>query len=147
MNTGGAGMRAKRFEVTDQAISIDEVTDRLADSQNGGLVTFVGVVRDNSEGREVRYLEYEAYPEMAEQILAQIGDEVRARWPSIREAVIVHRVGRLLIGETSVVIALAAGHRPELFDALHYAIDRLKEIVPIWKREVFVDGAEWRSEA
>ncbi len=139
-------MQAKRFELTDRAISIDEVTERLADPRNGGLVTFVGVVRDNTDGRSVCYLEYEAYPEMAEQALSQIGDEVRARWPNIHDVAIVHRVGRLQIGEISVVIALSAGHRLELFNALHYAIDRLKEIVPIWKREVFVDGAEWRSE-
>ena len=136
----------KRFEVTNGPISIDEVAGRLANAGNGAVVTFVGVVRDNTEGRRVRCLEYEAYPEMAEQTLSQIGDEIRARWASIRDIAIVHRVGRLQIGETSVVIALSAGHRPELFDALHFSIDRLKEIVPIWKREVFEDGAEWRSE-
>ena len=136
----------KRFEVTNGPISIDEVAGRLADAGNGAVVTFVGVVRDNTEGRRVRCLEYEAYPEMAEQTLSQIGDEIRARWASIRDVAIVHRVGRLQIGETSVVIALSAGHRPELFDALHFSIDRLKEIVPIWKREVFEDGAEWKSE-
>ncbi len=135
----------KRFEITDRAISTDEVAARLADPGNGALVTFVGVVRDNTEGRRVRWLEYEAYPEMAEQTLSQIGDEMRARWTSIRDVAIVHRVGRLQVGEASVVIALSAAHRPELFDALHFAIDRLKEIVPIWKREVFEDGAEWRS--
>lgn len=147
MSQGGAGVRAKRFEIRDGVISIDEVVGRLADAGNGAVVTFVGVVRDNTEGRRVRWLEYEAYPEMAEQTLSQIGDEIRARWTSIRDVAIVHRVGRLQIGETSVVIALSAGHRPELFDALHFAIDRLKEIVPIWKREVFEGGAEWRSEA
>ena len=140
-------MQVKRFEVTDGPISIDAVAGRLANAGNGAVVTFVGVVRDNMEGRRVRCLEYEAYPEMAEHTLSQIGDEIRARWPSIRDVAIVHRVGRLQIGETSVVIALSAGHRPELFDALHFSIDRLKEIVPIWKREVFEDGAEWKGEA
>lgn len=136
----------KSFEITSHPISPDEVIARLADPANGAVVVFVGVVRNETEGRAVRYLEYEAYPEMAEPLLAQIGDEVRARWPSIRGAAIVHRVGRLEVGETAVVIALSAAHRQETFDALRYAIDRLKEIVPIWKKEVWTNGAAWRSE-
>ena len=136
----------KMFEVTTEEISADEVIARLADPAIGAVITFVGVVRGTTEGRQVRYLEYEAYPEMAEETLCQIGDEVRARWNTVREVVIVHRVGRLQVGETAVVIALSAAHRREVFDAVHYAIDRLKEIVPIWKKEVWADGAEWRSE-
>jgi molybdopterin synthase catalytic subunit len=137
----------KLFEVTTQPLSVDEVVARVADPGNGAVITFVGVVRDNTEGRQVHFLEYEAYPEMAEETLRQIGDEVRQRWKSVRGVAIVHRVGRLQIGEASVVIAISAGHRPEVFDAVHYAIDRLKEIVPIWKKEVWADGSEWRSEA
>ncbi len=137
----------KRFEVTTQEISVNEVVARLADPAIGAVVTFVGVVRCETDGREVRYLEYEAYPEMAEKTLRQIGDEIRARWQTIREVAIVHRVGRLHVGETAVVVAVSAAHRPEMFDATHYAIDRLKEIVPIWKKEVWADGEEWRSEA
>jgi len=136
----------KLFEVTTAELSVDDVGARLADPAIGALATFVGVVRGETDGREVRYLEYEVYPEMAEETLRQIGAEIRARWQTIREVAIVHRVGRLQVGETSVVIALSAAHRPEVFDALRYAIDRLKEIVPIWKKEVWVDGAEWRSE-
>ena len=136
----------KLFEVTAEELSADDVIARLADPANGAVVTFVGVVRDNTDGRKVLYLEYEAYPEMAEDTLRQIGAEIQERWKSIRQVAIVHRVGRLGIGEASVVIALSAGHRPEMFDALHYAIDRLKEIVPIWKKEVWADGSEWRSE-
>ncbi len=136
----------KRFEITSGEISIDEVAARLADPANGAIVTFVGVVRGETDGREVRYLEYEAYPEMAEDMLRQIGDEVRARWETIRDAAIVHRMGRLPVGETAVVIALSAAHRPEVFDALRYTIERLKEIVPVWKKEVWLDGEEWRSE-
>ena len=136
----------KLFEVTTAELSADQVIARLADPGNGAVVTFVGVVRDNTDGRPVLYLEYEAYPEMAEEMLRQIGAEVQQRWESIRQVAIVHRVGRLEIGEASVVIALSAAHRPEMFDALHYAIDRLKEIVPIWKKEVWSDGSEWRSE-
>ena len=136
------------FEITQQDISVDEVVARLADPAIGAVITFVGVVRGTTEGRDVHHLEYEAYPEMATETLRQIGDEIRDRWRTIREVAIVHRVGRLQIGETAVVIALSAAHRQEVFDAVHYAIDRLKEIVPIWKKEVWADGdgAEWRSE-
>ncbi len=133
------------FEITTEALSVDEVVARLADPANGAVAAFIGVVRGETDGREVRHLEYEAYPEMAEEQLRRIGEEIRARWPTIREVAIVHRVGRLEIGETAVVIALSAAHRPEVFDALRYGIDRLKEIVPIWKKEVWMDGdGEWR---
>ncbi|MBL7063062.1 MAG: molybdenum cofactor biosynthesis protein MoaE [Anaerolineae bacterium] len=134
------------FEITTEEVSVDEVVGRLADPGVGAVVTFVGVVRGETDGREVRCLEYEAYPEMAEEMLRQIGDEIHARWKTIREVAIVHRVGRLQVGETAVVIALSAAHRHDVFDAVHYGIDRLKEIVPLWKKEVWTDGAEWRSE-
>ena len=133
----------KLFEVTTEGVSVDEVVARLADPAIGAVIAFVGVVRGTTEGREVRYLEYEAYPEMAEETLRQIGDEIRARWKTIQEVAIVHRVGRLEVGEIAVVIALSAAHRPEVFDAVRYGIDRLKEIVPIWKKEVWADGEEW----
>ena len=132
--------------ITEQAISVDEVVARLADPANGAVVTFIGVVRGVTEGRETLYLEYEAYPEMVEKVLQQIADEIRAHWTDIREVAIVHRVGRLEIGETAVVIALAASHRAQTFDALRYAIDRIKDIAPIWKKEFWADGAAWRSE-
>jgi len=137
---------ARLIEITAQGISTDEVVARVADPANGAVVTFIGVVRGVTEGRETLYLEYEAYPEMAEKVLHQIAGEIRARWTDIRAAAIVHRVGRLEIGETAVVIALAASHRAQTFDALRYAIDRIKDIAPIWKKEFWADGAEWRSE-
>ena len=137
---------SKRFELTREVLDVNAVVERVMAPSRGAVTTFVGVVRDHHKGRRVRYLEYEAYPEMAEQVLCQIGDEIRARWETIREVAIVHRVGRLQVGETAVVIALSAAHRPEVFDAVRYAIDRLKEIAPIWKKEVWADGAEWRSE-
>ncbi len=83
---------------------------------------------------------------MAEKVLGQIADEVQARWSDVLDVAIVHRVGRLEIGETAIVIALSAAHRRQLFAALQYAIDRVKEIAPIWKKEVYADGAEWKSE-
>jgi molybdopterin synthase catalytic subunit len=139
-------MADRLFEVVGHDVSVDEVVARLADPANGAVATFVGVVRGTTDGRETLYLEYEAYPEMAEKTLAQVGREVQARWPEIRQVAIVHRTGRLEVGETAVVIALSAAHRRQVFDALRYAIDRVKEIVPIWKKEVWADGAEWKSE-
>jgi molybdopterin synthase catalytic subunit len=144
-------MRDERFLVTDRAITVDEVAAWLINPAIGAVVSFVGVVRGETDGREVLYLEYEAYPEMAEQVLQQIAAEVRSRWHDVQDVAIVHRVGRLEIGETAVVIVLSAAHRQQTFDALRYTIDRLKEIVPIWKKEVWAGeagrlGAEWKSE-
>lgn len=139
-------MATKLFEITAETVSAEGVIARLADRGVGAVATFVGVVRGETDGREVAYLEYEAYPEMAEETLRQLGGEIQARWPTIREVAIVHRVGRLEVGETAVVIALSAAHRRELFDALRYSINRLKAFVPIWKKEVWADGSEWRSE-
>jgi molybdopterin synthase catalytic subunit len=136
----------KLFEITPDPISADDVIARLADPAVGAIATFVGVVRGETEGRKTLHLEYEAYPDMAEATLAQIGDEIRERWPSIREVAIVHRIGRLEIGEVATVIAVSAAHRPDVFDALRYGINRLKEIVPIWKKEVWADGEAWKSE-
>jgi len=136
----------KRFEITSDPLSVDDVVARLAHPSIGGITTFVGVVRGETDGRETQYLDYEAYPEMAEQQLRRIGDEIRQRWPTIRDVAIVHRVGRLRVGETIVVIAVSSSHRQETFDATHYAIDRLKQIVPIWKKEVWADGEAWKSE-
>jgi molybdopterin synthase catalytic subunit len=136
----------KLFEITPDPISADDIIGRLADPAVGAIATFVGAVRGETGGRKTLYLEYEAYPDMAETTLAQIGDEIRERWPSIREVSIVHRIGRLEVGETATIIAVSAAHRPEVFDALRYAIDRLKEIAPIWKKEVWADGEEWKSE-
>src|SRR5512137_1387079 len=103
-------MDDKLFEITDQPISVDGVSRRVTTPAVGAVVTFVGVVRGNNLERQVRSLEYEAYPEMAEPILAQIGTETRARWP-VEQVAIVHRVGHLQIGEVSVVIAIASAHR------------------------------------
>jgi len=114
----------------------------LADPADGGVVIFQGVVRDNARGKRVRYLEYDAYPEMAEQQMAAIAAEVERRWHTGNVA-LVHRIGRLEIGECSVVVVVACPHRSEAFEACHYAIDTLKTTVPIWKKEVAEDGEEW----
>lgn len=107
----------------------------------GAVLTFEGIVRDSAAGHQVHFLEYFAYEEMARRTLQQIGDEVRARWDL--PCAIVHRLGRLEIGEASVVISVASPHRAESFEACRYAIDRIKEIVPIWKKETARDGYWW----
>ena len=136
----------KLFEITSEPLSVDDVVARLASPANGAVGTFIGVVRGETDGRKTQYLGYEAYPDMAEKQLRKIGDEIQERWPTIREVAIVHRVGRLEVGEIIVVIAVSSAHRREVFAATHYAIDRLKQIVPVWKKEVWTDGEEWKSE-
>lgn len=112
---------------------------------DGAVVTFAGVARDNFEGRATAFLAYEAYAEMAAPVLAQIADEARQRWPIGRVAV-HHRVGKLAIGETAVLVVVAAPHRQAAFEAAAYIMDRIKEIAPIWKREHWADGAaDWRE--
>jgi molybdopterin synthase catalytic subunit len=109
---------------------------------DGAVLVFRGVARKHSRGREVVHLEYEAYPEMAEKVMAQIGDEIKERYP-VSNVAIVHRTGVLEVGQASVVIAISAPHRGEAFAASQYAIDRLKQIVPIWKKEIWDDGSQW----
>ena len=106
---------------------------------------FVGAVRDHARGRDIRHLEYEAYPGMAEREMERIADEAALRWPGARVA-IAHRTGRLEIGDLAVVVAAAAPHRAEAFAACRYAIDTLKERVPIWKKEFAADGEYWVDE-
>jgi molybdopterin synthase catalytic subunit len=134
---------ARLFEIVTSPISLDAVAGRVAAAERGGITVFAGTVRGITDAVVTDYLEYEAYPEMAEEVLAQIGAEVLARWPSVAAISIVQRVGRLTVGETSIAIAVAAAHRADTFDACHYAIDRVKQIAPIWKREVGPGGASW----
>jgi molybdopterin synthase catalytic subunit len=133
-------VRITRDPLDDAAIR--ELVRGATASGDGGVVTFEGVVRDNARGKRVRYLVYDAYPEMAEQQMASIAAEVQARWQTDHIA-IVHRIGRLEIGECSVVVVVACPHRAEAFEACRYAIDTLKTTVPIWKKEVAEDGEEW----
>jgi molybdopterin synthase catalytic subunit len=131
------------YKITTEPIDVDALYRAVLRARDGAVVTFHGVVRAYSDsGRAVRYLEYEAYPEMAEAQMQAIGAEIKRRW-DIDDVAMVHRIGRLEIGEASVVIAVAAPHRGEAFDACEYAIDTLKATVPIWKKEVFADGEVW----
>lgn len=138
--SGGADERW--FRVQREAIDPRLVESLVAAPAVGGIVTFSGTVRDHARGKLVVALDYEAYEPVAEKMLARIGDEARDRW-SIERIAIIHRTGRLEIGEISVVIAASAAHRAEAFAACQYAIDRIKEIVPIWKKEFYQDGSHW----
>jgi len=139
---GGAGPDAGVFRVSDEPLSLDEVVRAVTCDEHGGVVTFTGVVRRQSRGKRIVRLEYEAYRPMAERKLAEIGAQLAAEAPGVRVA-IVHRVGKLAVGEAAVVIAASAPHRAAAFDACRAAIDRLKESVPIWKKEIAEDGEEW----
>lgn len=130
------------FKIVEGPIDELALEDEVRTDADGAVIVFRGVARRQSRGREVVHLEYEAYPEMAEKVMAQIGDEMRSRWPITRVAM-VHRTGVLSVGQASVVIAVSAPHRGEAFAAAQYAIDRLKQIVPIWKKEVWSDGSQW----
>ena len=130
------------FQIVEEKISLPSVLKSVEDEKAGCVVTFIGCVRDQTAGRRVQALEYEAYKEMAERKLSEIGAEIAQRW-RLGNVAIVHRTGHLEIGETSVVIAVAAPHRAEAFDACRYAIDRIKEIVPIWKKEIYEDEENW----
>lgn len=135
---GGAGC----FRVTRDPLKLDEVVLAVEGAGLGGVVTFSGQVRDQTRGRAVIQLEYEAYAPMAERVFAQIAAEAASRWERSRMA-IIHRIGLLRPGELAVVIAASAPHRAEAFDACRHAIERLKQDAPIWKKEIFADGEIW----
>ncbi len=130
------------FEIRNEAIDIATVIAAVAHPEAGAIATFIGTTRNENEGRSVTTLEYEAYPEMATAEMRRIGDTARQRWP-IRAIAIAHRVGVVPIGEASVVIAVSSPHRAAAFEACRFAIDRLKEVVPIWKKEHFEGGEVW----
>lgn len=130
------------YLITRQTIRTAELARNLTLPQDGAVVTFEGIVRSHSHGRKTLYLEYEAYEPMAIRKMEEIGREIKQKY-AIDHAGVVHRVGRLEIGETSVAIVVTAAHRRPAFEACQYAIDRLKQIVPVWKKEYFADGAVW----
>lgn len=130
--------------ITSEALSVEEVCAKVADDEHGAAIAFVGTTRRTTYGRRTVLLEYEAYVPMALKTMEQIADEIAARWPGARCA-ISHRIGSVPVGETSVVIAVSTPHRADGYEASRYAIDRLKQIVPIWKKEVWEDGSEWKG--
>ncbi|OEG00040.1 molybdopterin converting factor [Vulcanibacillus modesticaldus] len=130
------------FEITNKPLSADQVIAKVSNNMAGAILTFVGTVREFTKGKKTTYLEYEAYPEMAIKKMKEIADEIKERWPDAKVA-ISHRIGKLDIEEISVIIAVATPHRNDAFEAGRYAIERLKQIVPIWKKEIWEDGEEW----
>jgi len=130
------------LRLTAEPIVLDELLAAVADPKAGAVVVFIGMTRDNNEGRDVERLEYEAYAGMAEKELEKIVAEARARWGIARIAV-AHRTGVVPIGLASVVIAVSSAHRGDAFEAARFTIDRLKQVVPIWKKEFFAGGAVW----
>ena len=135
-------MNEPLFLITNDPISIEKVTDKVVRREAGAINTFIGTVRELTKGKKTLYLEYDAYESMAEKKLAQIGDEIKVKWPDAVVA-ITHRIGRLEISDIAVVIAVSTPHRAHSYEASRYAIERIKEIVPIWKKEHWEDGEEW----
>ena len=140
--SGGSG-GGDVYRVVDRPLSPDAIAAEVDDPGAGGIAIFSGVVRDETGGRAVKFLEYEAHAPMAEAKMREIGQTVRARWAGVKRVAILHRVGRLEIGESSVLIAVSAAHRGDAFAACEYAIDTLKQTVPVWKKEHFEDGEVW----
>ena len=140
---GSAPSTGDVYRVVDTPLSPDAIAAEVDESGAGGIVIFSGVVRNQTDGRPVKFLEYEAHAAMAEAKLHEIGRAIRARWAGVRRVAILHRVGRLEIGESSVLIAVSAAHRGDAFEACRYAIDTLKRTVPVWKKEHFEDGEVW----
>ena len=128
--------------ITHRKLCPEAITESVKRDSNGAVVTFLGSTRDSTSDRKVLYLEYEAYRPMADNQLGRIADEIRDRW-GIKDVAIAHRLGRLEIGDLSLVVAIASPHRKEAFEASAYAIDRIKQIVPIWKKEFFEGGEVW----
>lgn len=130
------------FRILERPITADELIPHVLTDAYGAVATFSGTVRNHARGKHVTGLTYEAYPEMAEAEMRKIAAEVYAQWPGCRVAML-HRIGTLAIGEVSVAIAVATPHRKESFEACEFAINRLKETVPIWKKEAYADGEVW----
>ncbi len=130
------------FRLSEGPLSLEAVVEEAASDEAGAVATFVGTTRIHSRGRTVTHLEYEAYEGMAEQVMAEIADELKARY-ELCEVAIHHRIGRVGIGDRSVVIAVSAPHRRDALAACKDAIDTLKERVPLWKKEVYAGGEEW----
>ena len=141
--SGGSAPSGDLVELTTAPLSEPALVAAVEDGGAGAIVLFSGVVRDQTGGRRVKFLEYEAHAPMALAKMHEIAATARQRFPGVRKLAIVHRIGRLEIGESSVLIAVSTAHRGEAFEACRFAIDTLKETVPIWKKEYFDDGEVW----
>ncbi len=130
------------FNIVDTPIVVEEVSNKVKSRNAGAITVFIGTVRELTKGKKTLSLEYQAYESMAVKKLAQIGDEIKQKWPEAIVA-ITHRVGRLEISDIAVVIAVSSPHRKVAYEANEYAIERIKQIVPIWKKEFWEDGTMW----
>ena len=130
------------IEITHDELDPESITSQVTHDAAGAVVTFLGNTRDHTGDRRVLFLEYEAYRPMADQQLARVAEEMGGRW-ELAGVAIAHRLGRLAVGETSLVVAVSAAHRKDAFDACRYSVDRIKQIVPIWKKEFFEGGEVW----
>lgn len=130
------------FSIINTPIVVEEVTQRVQSVNAGAITVFIGTVRELTHGKRTLYLEYQAYESMAVKKLTEIGEEIKAKWPGTLVA-ITHRIGRLEISDVAVVIAVSSPHRKEAYEANEYAIERIKEMVPIWKKEFWEDGTKW----
>ena len=128
--------------ITYDELDVGKVAAQVGDPGSGAIVTFIGTTRDNTAGRTVLFLDYEAYRPMADQQLQRVADEMLERW-DLNDVAIHHRLGRVEIGQTSLVVAASSAHRKEAFEACQFSIDRIKQIVPIWKKEFFEGGEVW----
>lgn len=133
------------YQITESPVDPEGLRAAIADPACGAVATFIGVTRNSFRGKEVQYLEYEAYAPMAEREMRMIGTEIAGLWPAVAGVAIAHRVGRVEVGEASVVIAVSAPHRREALAACAHGIERLKATLPVWKKEIFADGSEWRE--
>ena len=130
------------IQIVAHPIDLSSVLESVRDPSAGGIDIFIGATRDHSRGKKVLALEYEAYTPMALKLMNGIADDVRAKW-NVQKISMVHRVGKLAVGEASIAIAVSSAHRKEAFEACRYAIDTLKKTVPLWKKEFFEDGEVW----
>jgi molybdopterin synthase catalytic subunit len=131
-----------RVEIIEASIDAEAIVAAMKDGSDGAVCVFDGIVRDNTRGRQTLYLDYEAYREMALEQMRRLAADAVEKF-GVRDVAVVHRLGRLAVGETSVLIVVASAHRAAAFDACRWLIDTLKKTVPIWKRETFADGAVW----
>jgi len=132
----------KNYWITEKPVDVSECIAKVTRPEAGAISTFIGIAREFTRGKRTLFLEYDAYIPMATKQLSRIGDEIKAKWPDA-EVAIAHRIGRLEISDVAVAIAVSTPHRDAAFKASRYAIERIKEIVPIWKKEHWEDGTKW----
>lgn len=141
--SGGSVEADPLFRITTEVMLAQELADAVSRDEAGAIALFYGVVRNHHEGRAVERLEYEAHESMALRKMREVAEETRRRFPAISEIGVWHRIGTLEVGETSLLVAVSSPHRKEAFEACHWCVDRVKEVVPVWKKEHWAGGAEW----